>query len=147
MSIVVYNKAQLETIENARTEHNWFTAIVLSAVQLEHNGRLKIKDYFLSLHAEPNIVDSVLEKFDFRDTVRCLKAMEIIDAKEEKKMEEINTERNHFVHRGTKEKFRRGKEADLKYDPLVAEAVRILKKKLDVMKIAVFPTEWKIKDP
>lgn len=73
--------------------------------------------------------------------------MEIIDAKEEKKMEEINTERNHFVHRGTKEKFKRGKEADLKYNPLVAEAVRILKEKLDVMKIAVFPTEWKIKDP
>jgi hypothetical protein len=145
MSIVVYNKAQLETIEKARAEHNWFTAIVLSAVQLEHNGCLKIKEYLLSLHAEPKIVDSVLEKFDFRDTIRCLKAMGIIDTKEEKKMQEINTERNHFVHRSTKEKFKRGKEADLKYDPLVVEAVRILKEKLDVMRIAVFPTEWTIK--
>ena len=145
MSIVVYNKAQLETIEKARAEHNWFTAIVLSAVQLEHNGCLKIKEYLLSLHAEPKIVDSVLEKFDFRDTLRCLKALGVINAKEEKKMQEINTERNHFVHRSTKEKFKRGKEADLKYDPLVVEAVRILKEKLDVMRIAVFPTEWTIK--
>ena len=144
MSIVVYNKAQLETIKKARAEHNWFTALVLSAVQLEHNGCLKIKEYLLSLHAEPNIVDSVLENFNFRDTIRCLKALRIIDAKEGKKMQQINTERNLFVHRSTKEKFKRGKEADLKYDPLVVEAVRILKEKLDVMRIAVFPTEWSI---
>jgi len=142
VSIVVYNKAQLETIEKARAEHNWFTAVVLSAVQLEHNGCLKIKEYLLSLHAEPKIVDSVLENFNFRDTIRCLVAMGIINAKEAKKMEEINTERNHFVHRGTKEKFKVEKEADLKYDPLVVEAVRILKEKLDVMRIAVFPTDW-----
>ncbi len=143
MSIVGYNKAQLEIIENARTEHNWFTAVVLSAVQLEHNGCLKIKEYLLSLHVEPKLVDSILENFKLRDTIRCLKALGIIDAKEESKMEEINMERNRFVHRGTKEKFKRGEEADLKYGSLVAEAVRILKEKLDVMRIAVFPTQWK----
>ena len=147
MTIAVYNKAQLEIIDKAKAEHNWFTAIVLSAVQLEHNGCLKIKEYFLSLHVESKVVDSVLENFHLRDTIRCLRALGTIDDKEESKMMEINNERNRFVHRGTKEKFKRGKEADLKYDPLVAEAVRILKEKLDVMRVAVFPTEWKKLDP
>ena len=139
MTGVFYNTAQLETIENAKTNHDWFTAIVLSAIQLEHNGCLKIKDYFLSCKAEAQIIDSVLENLNLRDVARILKEMKVIDAKECDTFHKISDERNWFVHRTTKEKFKRGKEADLKYDPLVAEAVRILKEKLDVVRLAIFP--------
>ncbi|MGD0994478.1 MAG: hypothetical protein ABR909_03020 [Candidatus Bathyarchaeia archaeon] len=141
MTAVFYNTAQLEIIENAKNEHDWFTAIVLSAIQLEHNGCLKIKDYFLLCNADHEVIDSVLENFYLRDAARVLKVLKIIDSEEHENMIKINNERNFFVHRTTHEKFKRGKEADLKYDSLVTEAIRILKEKLDVTKVAIFPTK------
>lgn len=135
--IVVYDTAQLDIIETAQTRSDWFTAVVLCAIQLEMNGCMKIKDYLESLKVDPLLIGTLLEPLYLRDIAKCLLVMKIIDKKEKDTMMKINTARKYFVHRRAELKFKRGKEADKEYDPLVNEAKRILKEKLGVMRLFV----------
>jgi len=54
-----------------------------------------------------------------------------ITFKEYKTMIQINTERNNFMHRREVKQFAHGQQAKEKYTPLVNEAIRILREKLD----------------
>jgi hypothetical protein len=140
--IVFYDTAQLERIMDAVKQQDWFNAVVLSAIQLEHNGCAKIEDYLESLNANPELIDNLLETLYLKDVAKCLKTMEIIDSKEFSNIMKINDARNAFVHRRRdfffhkrkSIKLKRGKEAQETYEPLVLEAVRILKEKLDVVR-------------
>jgi len=49
----------------------------------------------------------------------------------------INDVRNHFIHRRGIERFKRGPEAKAEYMPLVNEAVKILREKLDVVQMRI----------
>jgi hypothetical protein len=130
--IVFYDNAQLERIQTAAEEQDWFTAIVLSATQLEKHGCAKIKKYLESLKVDPRISDAILEPLYLRDVAQCLLVMKTIDKQEYDTIMKVNEVRKHFIHRREQEKFKRGKEAQKEYQLLVNKAKRILIKKLDV---------------
>jgi len=132
-----YDTAQLPIIEAAEARGDWFTAIVLCATQIEYNGCVKIKEHLTSLKVDTDLADAVLEPLYLRDVVECLLVMKVIDKKERGTILRINKARNDFVHRRENVKFKRGKEAEEEYQPLVEEAKRILREKLDVMRLFV----------
>lgn len=132
-----YDTAQLSKIEQAKRSSEWFTAIVLSAVQLERHGYIEIKDYLQSFNVESQLIDEILEGMHLWKIAKCLKSIGKIDEKEYATIKTINKERNAFVHRKAKEKFKRGEEAKDKYVPLIDEAMQILKEKLNVIRLYV----------
>ncbi len=63
-----------------------------------------------------------------------LLVIEKIYSDEYRKIRTINQERNNFIHRGKKEKFERVEKARKKYGPLLNEAIKTLKEKLNVVR-------------
>lgn len=132
-----YDTAQLSTLEGARKESDWFTAIILSATQLERHGYLAIKEHLRSREVNSKVIDKILERIHLYDISEYLLAIGKIDNEEFGTLRELNEERNKFLHRRETKRYARGKEADKKYDPLVKEAIRILKEKFDVIRLFV----------
>lgn len=131
-----YDTAQLSILEKAREESDWFTAIVLSATQLERHGYLATKEYLESLNVNSELTNKLLERRHLREIAEYLLAIGKIDNQEYNIIKRINEERNKFLHRRDK-RYARGEEAQKKYNPLVNEAIRILKEKLDVVRLMV----------
>ena len=136
-----YDTAQIPVIEAAMERKDWFTAIVLTATQLERHGYLEVIEYLESLNANSDMVEEIFEKTSLTQIAKWLLAIKKIEKKEYKTIMKINDERNKFVHRrekvGEEEKFKRGAEGKKKYEPLVKEAIRILKEKFSVVRLAV----------
>ena len=132
-----YDTAQISKLEKARNESDWFTAIVLSATQLERHGYLEIKEYLESLNVNSRLIDRLLEKTYLSQIAGYLLAIKKIDEKEYRTVMKINDARNKFLHRRKEEKFERGAKAKGEYEPLVNEAIRILKEKLSAVRLLV----------
>lgn len=132
-----YDDAQLSKIDKAREESDWFTAIVLSATQLERHGYLALKEYLESLKLNPKLIEKLLNRKHLSQIAEYLKAIEKIDNVEYETIKTINEERNKFLHRRETKAYARGKEAKEKYEPLVNEAIRILKERFSVMRLYV----------
>lgn len=155
VDIVFYDKAQLKKIEEAIDKRDWFTAIVLSATQIERHGSRKIKQHLTEHEIKPELCDALLEMLYLMDIAKALKIIDIITPKEYKRILELNTERKSFIHQREHKTFKKGKEAEEKYKPLIIDAIKILREKLDVVHIAVADTgmggvdikfpDWKIK--
>jgi hypothetical protein len=62
-------------------------------------------------------------------------AISLIDNEECKIIQELNEERNKFLHRRETKRYARGREATEKYVPFVNEAIRILKEKFNVVRL------------
>lgn len=133
----IYTRAKLRKIKEAIKENDWFTAIVLSASELERFGSEEIQDYLESKKVNPEFTNKILESFYLRNIAECLFVLKIIDEREKKKIMDINTHRNKFIHRRKKTKFPLGKKARETYEPLANEALRILKEKLDVARLVI----------
>jgi len=124
-------------LKAATEKSDWFTAIVLSATQLERHGYLAIKDYLESLKVNLKVIDKILERIHLYGISEYLLAIGKINDKEYKTIKKLNEERNKFLHRREKKRYARGTEADKKYEPLVNEAIRILKEKFNVVRLRV----------
>lgn len=122
--------AQIAILKRAIEDEDWFTAVVLSATQLERHGYLEIKAYFESLEVNSGLLDRVLDRMYLHQIAGCLFAIGTIDKKKYETVIEINKTRNKFLHRREKEEFERGAEAKRRYEPLVKEAIRILRERL-----------------
>jgi len=132
-----YDTAQLLKIEKAKKESDWFTAIVLSAVQLERHGCLEIKEYLENLNVKSELIDRILKRKYLYEIAEYLMVIGKIDSEECKTIKTVNEERNNFIHRRGEERFKRGLEAKDKYAPLIDDAIRILKEKLNVLRIFI----------
>lgn len=132
-----YDTAQISTLTTAIETSDWFTAIVLSATQLERHGYLAIKDYLKSLKANAKMTEKILKRIHLYEISEFLLAIEKIDDEEHKTIKELNEERNKFLHRRETKRYARGTEAQKKYRPLVEEAIRILKEKFNVVRLYV----------
>lgn len=133
--------AQLAALERAIEEEDWFTAIVLSATQLERHGYLEIRWHLESLKIDSGLLDILLGRMYLLQIAHCLLALKTIDKIEKKIIEKINGARNEFVHRREEtakdEKISRGAEAKRRYKPLAKEAIRILRKKLPSKRLQI----------
>ena len=132
-----YDTAQISKLKKAREELDWFTAIVLSATQLERHGYLAIKEYLESLKVNSDLIDKLLNMKHLRQIAEYLLAIKKIEKEEYDTLIAINKERNNFIHRGEREKFKRGIEAQKVYGPLVDAAIRILEERLDAVRLRV----------
>ena len=132
-----YDTAQLSRIQDAKERKDWFTAIVLSATQIERHGYLVILEYLESFKINPRLIDTTFERIYLRQIAKYLQILEKIDKHEYKAIVRINTERNKFIHRKKEEEFKRGIEAEELYSKLVDEAIRILIEKLNCKRLYV----------
>ena len=132
MPIAWYTGA-IPKIEEARDKQEWFNAIVLSAIQLERHGYLQIKKHLRSLKLKYRKGD--LERLSFPEIALFLLALKKIEANDYEKMLAINRVRNIFIHRREIYKFSVGTKAKAEYEPLVNEAIRILKERLGAVRV------------
>jgi len=132
-----YDTSQISILETAIEESDWFTAVVLSATQLERHGYLATKDYLKSLKVNRKVTDKILKRIHLYEISEYLLAIGKIDNKEHRTIVQLNEERNKFLHRRETKRYARGIEATKKYEPLVKEAIRILKEKFNVVRLYV----------
>ena len=132
-----YDTAQILALKHAIRKKDWFTAIVLSATQIERHGYLEIKAFLKSMNIDSDLVDKILKKTYLSQIAGYLLTIKRIDKNEYTAIMEINKARNKFVHRREKEEFERGAEAKKKYEPLVNEAIRILREKLNAERLFI----------
>jgi hypothetical protein len=118
----------IERITEALKAHDWFKAVVLSAIEMERHSYHMIREHFES--AKCDYRNDVLKNMSLPQYALVLQAMRKINNADLNTIMDINTERNSFVHRATKTP-KRGLEADKAYEPLVKEAIRVLVEKLD----------------
>ena len=140
MTPVDWYTAAITRIEEARDKQEWFSAIVLSAIQLERHGYIKLKRHLQS--AKINYRKGDLENLNLPEIALFLLALKKIEADDYNKMLDINRVRNKFIHRRETYKFSVGTKAKDEYEPLVNEAIRILSEKLDAVRI-LFSKEFK----
>jgi len=126
-----------EVLEEAKKTKDWFEAIVYSAIQLERYGYLEMKDYLESLDVSPKLVSKILETKRLSEIAKYLLTIERINNEEYTFMIRINEERNKFIHRKKGYDFLIGTRANQEYEPLVKEAIRILKEKLNAIRLYV----------
>ena len=135
--MVWYDTAQLQKIDDARDEGDWFTAIVLSATQIERHGYLEVVEYLESFKIDSRFIKKTFERVYLRQIAEYLLILEKIEKEEYNAILKINTERNKFIHRRKEEEFKRGKEAEKLYSRLVDEALQILIEKLNVKRLYI----------
>lgn len=96
---------------------------------------MEVIEYLEAFNASSDLVEEIFEKTSLTQIAKWLLAIRKIEKKEHNTIMKIKDERNKFVHRrekvGEEEKFKRGAEAKKEYEPLVKEAIRILKEKLN----------------
>jgi len=117
MSPIDWYTSAISRIEKARDKQEWFNAIVLSAVQLERHGYLKIMKHLES--TKVNYRKGDLEKLSLPEIALFLLALKNIEADDYNKMLDINRVRNKFIHRRETYKFSVGTKAKDEYEPLV----------------------------
>lgn len=135
--MVWYDTAQLAKLQKAVEDEDWFASIVLSAVQLERHGYLEMMEHFEKLGLRSQIVKNLIDHQNLRAIGGFLLLLGIIDTEELATILVINNERNKFVHRKKKERFKRGREAQEQYGSLAKEAMRILTEKLNAKRLLV----------
>jgi len=133
MTPIAWYTGAIPKIEEARDKQEWFNAIVLSAIQLERHGYFKIKKHFESLELKYRKDD--LGRLSLPGIALFLLALKKIEANDYEKMIEVNRVRNKFIHRKETYEFLVGTKAKGEYEPLVNEAIRILKDKLGAIKV------------
>lgn len=124
-------------MEKARDDSDWFKAITFSAIQLERHGYFAIKEYFESLNVDVKLIDKILKRIHLFQIAEYLLAIGKIDSEEYQAIININEERNKFMHRRETKRFASAIDADVKYKPLVNEAIKILKEKFSVVRLHV----------
>ena len=88
------------------------------------------------------LAEALIKPLFLHHVADCLLAMGVIGGKERDKILEINGLRNNYIHREQRgAKFPPPKEAREKYEPLVKEAIKILRKRLEVVKGIVVDEE------
>ena len=132
-----YDTAQLSKIQNAKEREDWFTAIVLSATQIERHGYLEVVEYLESFEVDSKLIEKTFERVYLRQIAEYLLILDKIDKNEYNAILKINTERNNFIHRRKEEEFKRGKEGKKLYSKLIDEAIRILIEKLNVKRLLI----------
>lgn len=132
-----YDTAQLDKLQKAIESKDWFTAIVISAIQLERHGYLRMNEYFEKIGLKSQIIKKLMHNQNMRAIGGFLLLSEQINGEELATMLNINTERNKFVHRSEKGKSKHGREAQKQYKPLVEEAIRILIEKLSARRLFI----------
>jgi len=133
MTPIAWYTGAIPKIEEARDKQEWFNAIVLSAIQLERHGYIKLKKHLQS--AKMSYRKRDLENLSLPEIALFLLALAKIDANDYNRMIEINRVRNKFIHRRETYKFSVGTKAKDEYEPLVNEAIRILKEKLGAVRV------------
>lgn len=124
--------------DEAKENTDWFKAVVLTATQLERHGYIALKDYFISLKANPRLVDKMLNGVRFPDISEYIQIIGRIDSKEYKTLLKLNEVRNNFIHRKKGYNYFIGTKANREYEPLVNESIRILEEKLYTPTAVVF---------
>lgn len=126
-----------EALEEAKKTGNWFEPIIFCAIQLERYGYKEIRTYFESVRIEPDLIENILDKppIRFSRITDYLLKMKKIDEKEHNIMHRIGEERNKFMHRKKGYNYLIGTKAKKEYEPLVKEAIRILKEKLNAVRL------------
>ena len=125
-------------LENAKNSKDWFNVVVLCAVQLERHGYLRIQDYMMSLKVDPSLINEILADIHLSRVAKYLRSFDAINEKEFKTILKINDIRNQFIHRTKGYNFLIGTSANIKYEPLVVEAIGVLKEKLVVPTVHAF---------
>jgi len=126
-------------LEDAVKTNYWFYAIVFSAIEVEKYGCDKIRSHMTSLKAEPSFIEAILKRVNLLTVADCLLELKFIEKEEYKTITELNAIRNDCVHRTAKDPSIIGTEATKKYEPLVKEAITILKEKLDAVRMFAVP--------
>lgn len=135
MPITVYDNAQLSKIEQAIKQYDWFTALVLTATQLERHGHSAIKKHLKAYDMKTKLIDTLLSGLHLRNIAEILEDAEIINHEEYQTIIKINKERNKFIHQREFRRNKVGKEAVQEYKLIVIEGMKILKEKLNVIRI------------
>lgn len=131
-------------IEKAVREEDWLTAVLVAAIQLERHGYLVLKDYLKSRNVHPKLIEQILQKTSLGQIVEHLSIIWRITYGEYDTIVKINNERNKLVHRRERVRYAYGKAAAEKIPPLIEQAIRILKQRLDAVR--PFPTRRKVVD-
>lgn len=134
---VWYDTAQIPIIKRAVERGEWFTAITLSATQLERHSYWVIKEHLEFHRIDSKLCELLVEPLYLAKFAECLLAMKTIDKKEHDTIMKVNDARKYFVHRRRKEKFKRGLQAQETYKPLVDAAIQILEGKLGAKRLMV----------
>jgi len=134
---MAWDRGPIPIMEKARDDPDWFKAIVFSAIQLERHGYLTIKEYLGSIDVNAKLIEKLLERKHLYEIAEYLLTIGKINNKEFRTIKAINKERNNFIHRREVKQFAHGEQAKIKYKPLVNEAIRILKEKLNVVRLHV----------
>jgi hypothetical protein len=123
----------IATIEQARDKSDWFQAIVMSAVQIERFGYFAIANKIQDSIKDETKTEATSLIYESLDHMYLLQIAELlltikaIDSKDIKIIETLNGFRNSFVHQRYERKVLKNKEAEMRYKPIVDEAIRILK--------------------
>lgn len=134
MTPIASTSGPIPRIKEALEQRDWFKAVVFSAIELERYGYKAIKKHMETKKRDYR--EDVLKNLSLPQIATILQAIEIIDNKEFKTIMDVNSERNNFVHRATREpKF--GAEADKSYGALVNDAMRVLLERLNVVRVYV----------
>jgi len=86
-------------IREAIDSSDWFKAIVLLAIKLEHHGYLAIKSHLRSFNLDPKLIDRILNRVHLLEINEYLFAIGKIDAEEYRTIKKIIEERNRYMHR------------------------------------------------
>ena len=128
-----------QTLEDAKQSEDWFKAVVLSAIQLERFGYRFVKEYLENLKVEQNLIEKLLYRPAPRKIAEYLSALNSITKEECETIIRLSKWRNKFVHRTEGYKYLIGSKASKEYEPLIIESIRILREKLNAVRIHVTP--------
>jgi hypothetical protein len=131
---LIWESDPIPEIQKYRDKSDWFQAIVYSAIQLERFGYFAIRENIEHELKDKNSlreIDKVLNRMYLRQISDFLLGIGRINKEEHKTIITINEARNTFMHQRELKKYVTGKKAEDRYKPLVNEAIRILKDKLD----------------
>lgn len=140
MTPLAWNTGPIPVIEEAKNKSDWPQAIVLSAIHLERYGYFAVKEHLesLGINCNEKSLKEVMEYLHLNEIALFLLAVKRIDYNEFLKIRQINSIRNKFMHRRETYNYKIGTRAKREYEPLVNEAIRILKEKLNVVKVIIF---------
>lgn len=143
MSPIVPNYGPIPKLEGYLEEavklNYWFYAIVFSAIEIEKYGCDKIRSHLIyTLKTEPSFTEAILKRINLLTVADCLLELKTIDKTEYEILKKLNGIRNEFIHRTAKDPDMFGTKATKKYEPLVKEAIRILRDKLDGYRLSAF---------
>lgn len=124
-----------EALDNAKKTNQWFEAIVLMTIQLERHGFFEVRDYLESCEVDSRLIEGLIERKSLQQIARYLLILKKIDKSEFNTIDRIRKERNEYIHRKGKDYgYLIGTKATKTYEPLVREALRILKEKLNAVR-------------